>query len=70
MQKRDGSGNWSETEVQSVKVTDEPYLTASEFPWHTKPAGAVIKDESKPWNRTLSSAPQLSAIVTRSTERA
>lgn len=69
LQVRDGSGNWSETEVQSVKVTNEPYLSAWEFPWHTKPAGTVINNDSEEWNRVLSSAPQLSAIVTRYTER-
>ncbi|MED4600868.1 stalk domain-containing protein [Paenibacillus validus] len=69
LQVRDGNGNWSEPEVQSVKVTDEPYLSKAEFPWYTQPAGTVIKDESEQWNRALSSAPQLSAIVKRSTER-
>lgn len=69
LQVRDGSGNWSEPEVQSVKVTNEPYLSASEFPWYTQPTGTLIKDESEQWNRALSSAPQLSAMVTQSTER-
>ncbi|WP_174349883.1 stalk domain-containing protein [Paenibacillus sp. JMULE4] len=69
LQVRDGNGNWSEPAVQSVKVIDEPYLSASEFPWYTRPAGSVIKDEAEQWNRALSGAPQLPAMVTKSTER-
>ncbi|MEI7025943.1 stalk domain-containing protein [Paenibacillus sp. y28] len=71
LQVRDGNGNWSDTAVQTVKVTDEPYLSKAEFPWYTSQAGSVIREASSsgPWEHTLAGSPPLLGVISSSKER-
>jgi hypothetical protein len=69
LQVRDGSGLWSEPFTQSVKVTNDTFLTEEQFPWYAKPVGTLAKLSSAAWKRNLTDAPAISSEITERNER-
>lgn len=66
---RDGDYNWSHPFTQTVTVSGDILLTASEYPWHTKPIGTVIRDTSREWSNQLQATAELPMLVTRADGR-